>query len=357
MAQQALQPFRRNTRQRIRQVQATQLSGAGTALGGTINYQLDRVGLLNYLLLVVRATVTLSSGGAFADLGPWSLIDRVRVDLNLGNMNLVDVSGYMLYQINKTLARGWAPDGGGNYTPNSVGYSAPVASGANTWILPLVIPISANFGSQFDTGLVSLQAPEVQVNVQIRFNATGSNFVTNYSSISGLSAELHSCYFEYPDPNFVALPPGQVVRTVEDSQAIAAVGTNTYTMPRQGTLLQLNSLIRANGARTDGIDRTQLVANINDFIYDEIPAFQKFKNEYDYGLPSSTGSFVYDLWHAQEASSCGDDRDVIDTEVLTTLQHNAVVSSTTTLGSGNNFFINARRILVDFAQPGLGPNL
>lgn len=355
MPERVLLPFRRNTRQRIKQVQATQ--SAGSTLGQTINYQLDRVGLLNYLILIVRGTVTLSSGGAFADLGPWSLIDRVRVDLNLGNMNLVDMSGYMLYQFNKTLFRGWAPNGAGNYTPNANAYSAPVASGANTWVLPLIIPISANPGSQFDTGLVSLQAPEVQVNVQIRFATAGSTFVTNYSSIANLTAELHQCYFEYPDPNYVALPPGQIVRTIEVTNPVTATGTNTYTMDRQGTLLQLLGMFRANGARSDGYDRVQFVANINDTIYDEILATGKIKYEMDYSSPCDTGIFARDLWHAQESPSMGDDRDVIDTEVLTTLQSILTVSSGTTLGSGNNFFVNGRRILVDFAQPGLGPSI
>jgi hypothetical protein len=353
-----LLPFRRNTRQRRKQVQATQsVAGGGSALGATVNYQLDRVGLLNYLVVVLRGTVTLSAGGAFATLGPWSIFDRIRVDLNLGNMNLVDVSGWQLYQLNKILSKGWAPDGGGNYTPSALTFSAPVAMGANLWVLPLIIPISANPGSQFDTGLISLQAPEIQVNVQIRLNPTGLNFVTNFTSLTLTTIELHQCYFEYPDPQFVALPPGQIVRTVEFQQPIVATGPTLYTIDRQGTLMQLNSTIIANGTRSNAIDRMQLVANINDTIYDEIPLFNKLQHEFNYASPSDVGSFDLDLWHAQENPSAGDDRDVIDTEVLTTLQWIATVTAGTTLGSGNNFFNTARRVLVDFAQPGLGPSL
>lgn len=348
MAQPQKYPFVRFARQRIRQVQAAQTV---SALGQTINYQLDRVGLLNYLLILVKGTVTLSSGGAFADLGPWSIVDRIRVDLNLGNMNLVDISGYSAYLLGRMMARGWAPDGGSNYTPNANAYAAPVASGANNWVIPYLIPISANPGSQFDTGMISLQAPEVQVNVQVRMNSAGANFVTNYSSISNMTVELHQCYFDYPDPNLVQVPPGQIVRTVEVSNAVVATGNNLYTMDRQGTLLQLFSHFRANGARSDGFDRVQLIANINDTIYDETLNIVKIKNEYDYGLPSPTGAFYIDLWHSGEASSAGSDRDTIDTEQLTTLQQNLVVSSGTTLGTGNNFHVVGRRILVNFAQP------
>lgn len=348
MAQKQLYPFRHFARQRIRQVQTAQTV---SALGQTINWQLDRVGLLNYLLIFVKGTVTLSAGGAFADLGPWSLIDRIRVDLNLGNMNLVDISGYSAYLLSRMMFRGWALDGGQNWTPNANVFTAPVASGANTWVLPFLIPISANPGSQFDVGMLSLQAPEVQVNVSVRINNTGTNFVTNYSSISNMTVELHQCYFDYPDPNLVQVPPGQIVRTVEVSNAVVATGNNLYTMDRQGMLLQLFSHFRANGARSDGFDRVQLIANINDTIYDETVNTIKFKNEMDLSLPCPTGAFYIDLWHSGEQASSGDTRDAIDTEQLTTLQQNLVVSSGTTLGTGNNFHNVARRILVDFAQP------
>lgn len=349
-----LLPFRRNTRQRIRQVGTAK---AVAALGDEVSFTLDRVGLLNYLVLVFRGTINLSSGGAFADLGPWSLIDKVRVDMNIGNMNLVDLSGYSLYQMSKALFRGWAPNGAGNFTPNSKVYSAGVSSGNNSWVLPLFIPISANPGSQFDTGLISLQAPEVQVNVTVRTNSSGAAFVTNFNTASSMTVELHQCYFEYPDPRYVMLPPGQIVRSIEVVNPITATGDNTYTLDRQGQLLQLFSTIRANGARTDALDRVRLVANINDTIYDELPVMIKMKNEFDYSSPSDVGQFNIDLWHAGENPSAGDDRDVIDTEVLTTIQLVSTVTSGTTLGSGNNFNNVSRRILVNFAQPLMGASI
>jgi hypothetical protein len=349
-----LLPFRRNTRQRIRQVQAPQtISG----LGAQINYQLDRVGLLNYLVVLGRFTVTLSAAGAFATLGPWSIFNRIRVDLNLGNMNLVDISGYQLYQINKMLVRAWAPDGGGMYTPSALTFAAPVAMGANTWLIPLIIPISANPGSQFDNGLINLQAPEVQVNVQFRIAGAGADFVTNFTSVTG-TVELYSCYFELPDPTRVALPPGQVVRTVEFSQPYAATGDVQYTLDRQGTLLQLSSTILANGARSNALDGIRLVANINDTIYSLSPIFiAALIDEFYQSCPKDVGVFNLDLWHAGEDPSSYDDRDVIDTEVLTTLQWIATVTAGTTLGAGNNFFNTARRILVNFAVPTIGPAL
>lgn len=353
--QMPLLPFRRATRQRIRQIKSAQsISG----LSGNTVFTLDRVGMLNYLIVVLRGTVTLSAGGAFATLGPWSLIDRVTVKLNLGNMTLVDISGWALYQINKLLFRGYAPDGGGNWTPNTNTFAAGVSSGANSWVLPLIIPISANPGSEFDVGLVNLQAPEVQVDVGIQLAAAGATFVTNFSTLTNVTAELYQCYFDLPAPGApVQLPLGQIVRTVEVSKPITATGELDYTVERQGQLLQFLSTFIANGARSNGLDRVKLIANINDTIYDEAAILAQFKYQMDYSLPCDTGVFPLDLWHTRESPSSGDDRDIINTEVLTTLQWNPVVSAGTTLGSGNNFWNSARRVLVNFAQPGIGPSI
>lgn len=353
--QQVMYPFRVATRQRRKQIKTTQsISG----LGGAAQFTLDRVGMLNYLVIVLNATVTLSSGGAFATLGPWSLIDKVSVNLNLGNMTLVSISGWNLYQLNKILFRGWAPDGGGNFTPNAQTFTAPVASGANVWRLPLVIPISANPGSEFDTGLVNLQAPEVQVDVIVQLANAGATFVTNFSTLTAVTCTLYQQYFDLPRPGApVRLPLGQIVRTVETTKAIAATGELDYTVERQGQLLQFVSTFVANGSRSNGLDSVSLIANINDRIYTLDPTICQFVNQFDYSAPSDTGVMALDLWHARESPSSGDRRDVLNTEVLTTLQWNPTVSSGTTLGSGNNYWTSARRVLVNFAQPGIGPSI
>jgi len=348
-------PFRSGTRQRIRQIKSAQ---SISALGGSTTFTLDRVGMLNYLVIVLRSTVTLSAGGAFATLGPWSMIDRVKVNLNLGNMTLVDMSGYTLYQFNKALFRGFAPDGGGNYTPATDTFAAGVSNGANSWVLPLIIPISANPGSEFDTGLVNLQAPEVQVDVQVSLAAAGSTFVTNFSSIASTTVELYQCYFDLPRPGApVQLPLGQIVRSVETTIPVTATGETNYTVERQGQLLQFISTFIANGSRSNGLDRVKLIANINDTIYDMPATLNRFKYQMDYSAPADTGIFNLDLWHARESPSSGDSRDLINTEVLTTLQWDPVVSSGTTLGSGNNSWICGRRVLVNFAMPGIGPSI
>jgi hypothetical protein len=345
-------PFRAGSRQRKRQSGAGQsIAAGGNALAGVANFLLDKVGMLNYICIRVTGTVTLSAGGAFATNGPWSVVDRIRVDLNLSNMNLVDIDGRMAYDLARQMFRGYAPDGGTNYTPSTLVFSAPVAMGANVWNLWYFIPISANPGSDFDTGLINLQAPEVQCTVSVRLNSSGANFVTNFTSLTLTTVECHQCYFSSLDPRAVILPLGQVVRTVQFTQPVVATGENTYTVERQGKLMNTTTRFVANGARSDGIDRLQIVANINDTMYDETSFFNAEEFERDYSMPKPTGIFYKDFWHARESPGSGDGRDLINLEVLTTFQQKLFVSSGTTLGSGNNFYDVGRRILVNFVSP------
>src|SRR6266508_191727 len=288
MQDQAIQiPFRQGSRQRKRQSGTTQsLAGGANALAAVANFTLDKVGMLNYLLIRVQATVTLSAAGAFATNGPWSVVDRIRVDLNLSNMNLYDCDGRMSYDISRSMQRGFALDGGGNFTPLTLA-----------------------------------------------------------------TVELHQCYFSSLDPRAVILPLGQVVRTVQTTLPVVATGGNLYTVERQGKLMSTLTRFVANGVRSDSVDRLQIIANINDTMYDETAPFNAAEFERDYSIPKPVGIFYKDFWHAREDPSMGDGRDLVNLEVLTTFQQNLQVSSGAVLGSGNNFYDIGRRILVNFVSP------
>lgn len=352
MANENLIPFRLGSRQRKRQSGATQsIAGGASALSGVANFTLDKVGMLNYLLVRVSATVTLAGAGAFAALGPWSLINRIRVDLNLSNMNLVDIDGNMAYHLARQMFRGWAPDGGGNYTPSVLVFNAPLVMGANIWVLCYFIPISANPGDSYDTGLINLQAPEVACTVSVRFAAAGADFVTMFTSVTLATVEVHQCYFSSLDPRAVILPLGQVVRTVQFTQPIVATGENSITIERQGKLMNTLARIVANGVLTNNLDRLQIVANINDTMYDETGGFNSFEYERDYSMPKPNGIFYKDFWHAVESPGSGDARDLVNLEVLTTFQQKAFIASSTALGANNNFYDLGRRILVNFVSP------
>jgi hypothetical protein len=346
--QEDLLPFRWGSRQRKRPSGAIQ---AVSGLGQTVNFPLPKVGLLNYLVLKIRASVTLGAAAAFATDGPWSIVKRIRVDLNLSNMNLVDIDGRMAYDLARQMFRGFAFDGGGNYTPNGLTFAAGLTAGANPWVIPYLIPISANPGSDFDTGLINLQAPEVACNVEIRLADAGTDFAAPFTSIAGITAELNQCYFSSLDPRFVLLPIGQIVRTVQDTKAVVAVGENEITVQRQGKLMNTISRFIANGARSDGLDRIEVVGNINDTMYQEAAGFNSDEYERDYSMPRPVGIFTKDYWHARESPGSGDGRDLINLEVLTTFQNKLFVSAATVLGAGNNFHHLGRRVLVNFVSP------
>lgn len=345
---QALYPFRAGTRQRRAKVAAIAVTAAGVTL---TPQELPRVGLLSRILVQFRGTVTLSSSGALTDLGPWALANRIQVNANIGTASIVDVSGFGGYMFQPLVEEiGFRPDSAGlsasmTATPNGDIHAAPVASGANTWVLTWVIPVSANSGREFDMGLVNLQAPETRITVNITVGA-GSDFTSNFSSFTTANFHVYYEYYEIPDPRQFALPLLALVRVLEEQQPIVATGDNVYTVPRMGTLMQLASRITLNGARIDspGWDYQRVRFNKTDTVYDMERQWARVWERMWYGQLPLTGVAYLDLWHAASDVSTGDTRDAIDAEELSTLEVVYGINSGATLGSNNNTLADVRRI-------------
>jgi hypothetical protein len=338
----ALQPFRSGTRQRRAKVGVI----AYAAAQALTPLEMPRVGMLSRIYIQFRGTVTLSGAGALSDLGPWNLLARLRINANIGSAALWDTTGYGAYLMTQFIdSLGFRPDVapiGATVNPASV-HASPVASGANVWVLSWVIPISANDGREFDLGLVNLQAPETRVTVEL---TTGA-LLDPATLVTATTGNFHVYYeyYEIPDPRVFQLPPLALVRTLEESQALAGTGDNIYTVPRQGVLLQLLHSLRANGLRSDGYDSISLRYNKTDTVYSVELGWQKIMERMRYGMLPPAGTFVHDLWHAASLIAAGDTRDAIDTEELSTLESICTVSSGTTLGSNNNFLVSIRRIV------------
>lgn len=337
-----LLPFRAGTRQRRAKVGLV----AYTVASQLTPLELPRVGMLNRVLVQFRGIVTLSGAGALSDLGPWNLTNRLRISANIGSAAIVDVSGYGAYMAQPIVEGvGYRPDlaGVGSTTPNADIHAAPVAMGANTWVLSYYLPVSANSGNQFDLGLVNLQAPETRVTVDI---VTGQLLdpATLVTAITG-NYNVYYDYFEIPDPNAFQLPPLALVRLLEEQQAIGQTGENIYVVPRQGVLMHLIQRVNANGARSDGIDNLFIRYNKTDTVYSMERQWERVIQRMNYALNPITGVFYWDFWHAASEVASGDFRDAIDTEELSTLEAGVTVSSGTTLGSNNNFLASVRRIV------------
>jgi hypothetical protein len=347
--QQRKQPFRTGTRQRFAFVNSV----AATISSTLTPIELPRVGLLSRIIVQFRGTITTSATGTAADLGPWSLAARLRVNANIGAASIVDVSGYGGWMHQPLVEEiGYRPEYTGIFAgtgagsppaPNADVHVAPLVSGANTWVLTWVLPIGANTGREFDLGLVNLQSPETRVTVEITTGA-GADFTTNFSTISG-SFFVYYEYYEIPDPRQFALPPLALVRLLEEQQAVLGTGDTVYTVPRQGVLLNLAHRITLNGARSDLLDRFAIRFNKTDTVYNIDRQPMRVMERLRYAMLPVTGVYYWDLWHAAQDVSAGDTRDAIDAEELSTLESIPTVSSGATLGSNNNFLASVRRII------------
>ena len=323
-----LAPFRFNTRQRFARVGAQAF-----AAGAKVSQELPRVGLLSEVLVSVRGVVTLSGAGAIANLGPWNLINRLQLNINIGSATIFDTTGwgnFVLSHVQRQAFKHDAP-GIGNTTPDADFYAAPVAMGANTWALHYHIPVSANDGRNFSMGLLNLQAPEVRATVDILWGALldPATLIT----ANATSANIYYMYYEGPDPRVIELPPLVTHRILEERLSYATTGDIFYTVPRQGTLLQLLKTVRANALRINTIDGQYLRFNKTDVPYNMERWAAKYYWKKRYASDPPTGAFAWDLWNTEGDVSQGDMRDAVDTEGLSTLEDATTITSGTALGT------------------------
>ena len=338
-----LAAFRPNARQSFYPVKNVAFAASGREA-----IELPHVGLLSKIFLTMTGTQTLSGAGALADRGPWDLMKRIRVESNQGALALFDCSGYGAFLVSGITERGWRPDlaGAGSTTPDADIYAAPVASGANVWSLTWIIPISANGGTNFDTGLINLQSPDLTVTVNLEFGAVldASTLATGFVGTVQVGYE----YFEMPNPNEVALPAALVVRCLESDMAVVSVGGDghIYPVPRQGTLLQMFHVLTLNSVRiTSAVDNMIIRLNVTQQLYKLTRREFRVKQRYQTGIEWPLGVFLWDFFHAEEGVSEGDLRDAIDTEQISTTESVIQIASGATLGAlGTNKLTTIRRI-------------
>lgn len=340
-------PLRFVARQRIRFVgSATYASGLAIS-----PIKLPEVGFLSAIILEVNGTMNFSGTGTLVDKGAWNLIKQITVDTNLGTSNIVTTSGFGSYLNASDQKRAFAPDGGGLFTPPSQVYSVPVANGNNTWKLMYYIPIACNDTSEFETGLINLQAPEITCNVGLTFGTGADVVAANIGTGFTGTVNVYYSYFDVPTPAKVQWPAFQIVRTVEENQPITYTGDFTYyQVLRQGYAMNFLQYVTINGALSNAIDQFNIRINKNDTVYIIPPSVLKLKGLMSNSVVLPTGCYSWGLWSAMGNPSEGDTRDGFNTERVTTLEIGAQVTSGTSLGSGNNFFTVIRRVLVNLVS-------
>jgi hypothetical protein len=331
-------PFRYGTRQRFAQVPIQ--SGSTYAAGGSFFAELPRVGFLSHILIRLTGTMNLgTNGGALTTRGPWDLLARILVRTNIGSAVLYDTTGYGNYVVQRIMAR---PLDVGDAADADL-YSAGVAQGNNTWTLTYVLPIAENYGPQFALGLINLQSPELQVTVEGTYG-TEASVVSNVNNGFSGALAIGYLFYEVPDPREVLYPPVVFHRIIEQRQVISAVGDQIYTVPREGIVHRLVHVVQQNDARTNNVSRIQVRFNRTDYPY-VLDRWQlKMLHRLWYSDPLPTGVFSLDWWAAEGLPAQGDNRDMVSSEDLSTLE--TIVTTTGSLGGS----LNALDVIREFAQ-------
>jgi hypothetical protein len=330
--QKQLIPFRAGTRQRFAPVATVPVADNSRQ-----SVQLPRVGFASHIAVQLDAIVTITGTPGVAPLGPWDLVRRLTFRINLGTAVLYSTSGWSNYVMQRLMTDVF--DAATSGDPDLYAFST--SSGDQALRLTYLIPLAANFGSDFAVGLVNLQAPEVQATLDLEFGrlvgdayASGSNVV--YKTGTQPVARIGYWYYEVPDPNRVQYPPLTFHRVLEDEVPLTTGGEVVYTVPREGVVLRLaHTLLNNTPARSNDVSEFVVRANKTDEIYRldrwQLKQIQLFR----YGTQLPTGVFVHDWWAANDHGSpgYGDTRDAISSEALSTLEDILQLASTFTAGS------------------------
>lgn len=338
-----LRSFRYNTRQRRNNVGTIAMPSGG---GNGNPLFLPQIGYLSSVILFVVADISNAGASTAANLAPYSILKRIKLQLNNSSQVLFDVSGYGAFLINSVTRLVGRPD----QSANSTVYNFPVGNGNNqTLTFALKIPVGVSNGLNFEAGLINLQAPEIRAQLDVTFASAGTD-VGSTTTINSANVYVAYEYYEVPDPRQVLQPALLVHRWQEDQQPIVQVGDNVYTVPNGGRLMRMISMVRLNGSRSDSIDYRQLRLNQSDIVYND-PKRNILARHFElYGQDLPTGVFSLDLAESWDWPNESDMRDFIDTEKVTTIENVISVSSGATLGSNNNQLITIRETLQGVAE-------
>lgn len=333
-------PFRMGTRRRV------QFVGSYPIVPGapipTITF--PQVGFMSRIFAKIEGTITQTAGAAVLNpLGYASLVPRVRVSANQGSASIVDASAAGI-----ELANFW-------YAP-SVGRVQNVyanGAGVNAVSYGIMIPINANDRTLLEIGLINLQAEQTRVTMDMTFAALTEFLLSGGPpTASTLTLFVYYEYWDVPNPSRYLLPPASLSRILEESQPIANVGELSYAIPRLGTLTQMSEYfvlgataatrVMANlSAPTPQISKFRIRANKTDewLNYDARAAEIEealFYNSNSGTLAAPSGTFMrpgvktWDFFHSGLQTRNFGDRDLIDTEKITTLESLATVDATVT---------------------------
>lgn len=329
-----LLPFHLGTRRRIQNI------GQFTFTPGTPipSIPIPQVGMLSRIYLKIEGTITQTAGAAtLSPLGYASLISRVRVVANLGAAQIVDATAAGI-----EMANFWyAP------TAGRVQNTYANGAGANAVSYGLMIPINANDRQLLQLGLVNLQAEQIRINMEVVPAPALTSFLVagGPPTASTLNMFVAYEYWDVPNPARYALPPATLSRILEEQQVIGATGELPYVVPRLGTLAQMSEyylkgasaaaqIRMAFVAPTPDVSNFRVRANKSDIWLDYLTRYAEIEEALFYNAPNASfllaGTRNWDFFHSGLQTRNHGDRDLINTEQITTLEILATIDPSVT---------------------------
>jgi hypothetical protein len=292
--------------------------------------RISPVGWLAFLIVQVKGTITGGAGTATyvnATEQAFNLISRFRLNGNGGNINAIDCSGWDLYLTSHLFQRAFKLDaqGVGSSAVDPTLIKTPLTTNAQVvtdFTMTYILPVNANNGLNFDTGLLNLQAQDATFTLDMDAALATDIYATNVPAFSAMNVQVGYLWYEMPNPNRVALPRPVMVRLLgQDSGKAIVNGANPIVIGRQGTLMQVIVVHKVDGAYdSTKVDELQVRLNLNPTPYVMKGYENRIVNRLNLGVDFPAGVNCFDLYHATQAVSEGDSRDMFDLEQYSTFE-------------------------------------
>lgn len=331
---------------------------------GQINVPMPENGLLSAIYITLKGKIKNPDNQTLVPSWqyPFNILRRVKFDANIGNAELVNLSGWGLHLVSSNLEEGFRTDkgGAGASSPNSELFASGYGNGDNTVKMVFKLPISMNSKENFQAGLVNLQDTGLTAKLVIEcgqisdiLSRSGGGMTATFEGTIDIDYE----YFEIPVPRQneqILRPVRAVIRSIENQLGITQTGDVPYRIEPQGFLLQAIQRYILNNAEAGAgtVDKFSIRGNLTEYIDVFSSDVLKLEQRMRSGMDYTAGIFHFDYWNAMGDLSSGDTRDLLNTEAYTKLEIIGNIVGGTTLGNGTNFVNTIERKYVELEKRG-----
>lgn len=323
-----------------------------------VSFQLPDVGFISRCYIefegaIVRNAAILANT---VETSPWNLIKRATFKLNQGAAEVWDTTGWEMRVFNRIRHKSGFDMGNAN-DPSQYDFNPgdAIVPQNNRVHFVTEMQIAANNGSNYDQGLINLQAEQLRADVVLDFGALAD--IVNGVGAATLTGTitLHYEYYEVPSFEVSMWPANDILhRTIGEETTIDKIGENKYKLALEGSLLRLAQFVRLNSLlNTQAVDKFSLRLNKSDTIYEMVRGVYRRRMEDRYSAgPLSAGLYLFDLWDANDVPGSGPVRDIINTSQIASTE--AILTIGVAGGAlgptGTNTIRNVREFLQMLSQ-------